>query len=49
MLYMPYMAKYLKDVMSLTIPQIGLLQAFQRSNQEKGNKVLHHLSRSLNI
>jgi len=31
--YTPYWAKYLQDVIGLTIPQIGLLRALQRSNQ----------------
>jgi len=33
MLYWPYWSKYLKDVIHLTIPQIGLLNAIQRSEQ----------------
>jgi len=33
MVYQPYWARYLQDVIGLTIPQIGLLRALQRSNQ----------------
>jgi MFS family permease len=33
MLYWPYWPAYLQEVIGLSIPQIGLLQALQRSNQ----------------